>query len=215
MINYKNVDAFLKNTTKWLPEIELMRSILLDCGLDESIKWGKPCYSFQNKNLIIIQPFKEYCAFGFFNGALINDTNNILVKPGQNTQEGRQIRFTTEKDIKKMEVVLKKYIYESIEVEKAGLKLDVSSKKEQIQIPELVQKFKENQALKKAFMALTPGRQRAYNMYFEAAKQPATRISRIENYTPRILNGKGFHDCVCGLSKRMPNCDGSHKVLKK
>lgn len=208
------VDAFLSKANNWQDEMELLRTILLDCGLEEDLKWGKPCYSFQNTNLTIIQPFKDYCALLFFNGALLNDPNNILVKPGENTQAGRQIRLTSLQELKKLKSTLTSYLYEAIEVEKAGLKVALKTTAE-YPIPEEFQnKLDTMPALKKAFEALTPGRQRAYLMHFAAAKQSKTREARIESYLQRILSGKGIADCVCGLSKRMPSCDGSHKLLK-
>lgn len=208
------VDTFLNKAKNWQEEMELLRTILLDCGLEEDLKWGKPCYAFQNTNLAIIQPFKEYCALLFFNGALLNDPNNILVKPGENTQAGRQIRFTSLQELKKLKSTLKAYLYESIEVQKAGLKV-VLTPSAAYPIPDEFQnKLNAIPALKKAFFALTPGRQRAYLMHFAAAKQSKTREARIESYLQRILSGKGIADCTCGLSKRMPSCDGSHKFLK-
>lgn len=207
------VDAFLSKSKNWQDEMELLRTIILDCGLEEDLKWGKPCYAYQNANLAIIQPFKDYCALLFFNGALLNDPNNILVKPGENTQAGRQIRFTSLQELKKRKSTLKSYIYEAIEVEKAGLKAVLKPTAE-YPIPEEFQsKLDAVPALKKAFEALTSGRQRAYLMHFAAAKQSKTREARIESYLQRILSGKGIADCTCGLSKRMPSCDGSHKFL--
>lgn len=208
------VDAFLSKAKNWQEEMELLRTIILDCGLEEDLKWGKPCYAFQNTNLAIIQPFKEYCALLFFNGALLNDTNNILVKPGENTQAGRQIRFTSLQELKKLKSTLKAYLYESIEVQKAGLKLVLKPSADYPIPDEFQNKLNTMPALKKAFFALTPGRQRAYLMHFAAAKQSKTREARIESYLQRILSGKGIADCICGLSKRMPSCDGSHKFLK-
>jgi uncharacterized protein YdeI (YjbR/CyaY-like superfamily) len=208
------VDQYLSKVKNWQEEIELLRSIILDCGFIEELKWGKPCYSFQDTNLVIIQPFKEYCALMFFNGALLNDPKGLLIKPGENTQAGRQIRFTSLKEITKMKATLKAYLYESIEVEKAGLKVSLK-KTSDYAIPEEFQtKLKSMPGLKKAFEALTPGRQRAYLMHFAAPKQSKTRETRIESYIEKILSGKGISDCTCGLSKRYPSCDGSHKLLK-
>jgi len=209
-----DVDLFLSNAKSWQEEMEKLRVIILECGFVEELKWGKPCYAFEGKNLVIIQPFKEYCALMFFNGALLNDSFGILVKPGENSQAGRQIRFTNSSEIKKSKPTLKAYLYEAIEVEKAGLKLAPKTSSE-FEIPEeFQQKLKSMPALKKAFFALTPGRQRAYLMHFAAAKQSKTRETRIESYVDKILSGKGIGDCTCGLSKRYPSCDGSHKQLK-
>ncbi len=208
------IDTFLSTAKKWQEEMEQLRKIILDCGLTEELKWGKPCYSFQNANLVIIQPFKEYCALLFFNGALLNDPNGILIKPGENTQVGRQIRFTNLQEIRKLKPVLNAYLYEAIEVEKAGLKLTPKTNTAYV-IPEEFQiKLNSLPVLKNAFEALTPGRQRAYIIYFSAPKQSKTRETRIENYLQKIMSGKGIADCTCGLSKRLPNCDGSHKFLK-
>ncbi|MCX8480334.1 MAG: YdeI/OmpD-associated family protein, partial [Sediminibacterium sp.] len=172
-----------------------------------------PCYTYQQNNIIILHAFKNYCALGFFKGALLIDEQNLLVKPGENTQAGRQMRFTNLVDIKKMKSVIKAYIYEAIEIEKSGIQMPIKKNNPQDIPIELLNKFKENVNLEKAFKLLTPGRQRAYLMHFSAAKQAKTIIQRIENYIPNILCGKGMNDCTCGLSKRLPNCDGSHKIL--
>ena len=177
----------------WQKELKLLRTIVLECGLTEELKWGVPCYTFQNSNVSIVAAFKEYCSLSFFKGALLNDAHKILVKPGENTQSDRLIRFTNVQEIMELEPVLKAYIYEAIEVEKAGLK--VSFKKEPEPIPdELQRKLDKNPALKTAFEALTPGRQRAYIIYFSAPKQSKTREARIEKYIPQILEGIGLHD---------------------
>ena len=187
------VDQYLSEAKKWQEEMGKLRRIILDCGLTEELKWGKPCYTFQKNNVVIIQGFKEYCALLFFKGALLNDPKSILIKPRENTQAGRQIRFTNAREIVEMEPVLKAYIYEAIEVEKAGLKVDF--KKNTETIPEEFQKkLDEIPALKTAFEALTPGRQRAYILYFSAPKQSKTRESRVEKSIQQILNGKGLND---------------------
>ncbi|MBA4462864.1 MAG: YdeI/OmpD-associated family protein [Nitrosopumilaceae archaeon] len=175
-------------------ELKQLRTILLDCGLTEELKWGVPCYTFQNSNIVLMSAFKEYCALGFFKGALLKDANGILDKPGENTQAARQIRFTNVREIVEMEPVLKAYIDEAIEVEKAGLKVDFKKTLE-FEIPEEFQnKLDEIPALKTAFEALTPGRQRAYLLYFSQPKQSKTRESRVEKCMPQILDGKGLHD---------------------
>jgi uncharacterized protein YdeI (YjbR/CyaY-like superfamily) len=187
------VNVFLSKAKKWQEEFEKLRMIILDCGLTEELKWGKPCYTFQKSNIVIIQGFKEYCALMFCKGALLNDPNGILKKPGENTQAARQIRFTNVREIVEMEPILKAYIYEAIEAEKAGLK--VNFKKNPEPTPEELQnKLDEIPALKTAFDALTPGRQRAYILYFSAAKQSKTRESRVEKCMQQILNGKGLDD---------------------
>jgi uncharacterized protein YdeI (YjbR/CyaY-like superfamily) len=188
------VDKFLTKAEKWQEETEKLRNIILACGLTEELKWGKPCYSFQNSNVAIIQGFKEYCAIMFFKGALLKDTNGILTKMGENTQAGRQIRFTSIREIAGMEPLVKAFIYEAIEVEKSGLKINFK-KTDEYKIPEEFQyKLREIPALKTSFYGLTPGRQRAYLLYFAAPKQSVTRESRIKKCIPQILSGKGLND---------------------
>lgn len=208
------VDQFLSKTKNWQEEMEALRSILLDCGFTEDLKWGKPCYAYLDANLVIIQPFKEYFALLFFNGALLADPKGILVKPGENTQAGRQIRFTNLKEITKLKTTIKSYLYEAIEAQKAGLKVALKKTSDYAIPEEFQKKLDKMPKLKKAFEALTPGRQKAYLLHFAAAKQPKTREARIESYLERILSGKGINDCTCGLSKRYPTCDGSHKFIK-
>ena len=193
MMNHK-VDFFFNKAEKWQNEYEKLRMIVLDCGLTEELKWGCPCYTFQKGNIVLIHGFKEYCALLFFKGALIQDANGILVQQTENVQAGRQIRFTTIREIVELEPILKTYIYEAIEVEKAGL--EVSFKKhDEYTIPEELQhKFEEIPALKTAFEALTPGRQRAYMLYFSSPKQSKTRESRVEKCIEQILNGIGLDD---------------------
>lgn len=208
------VDEYLSQTKKWSKELKKLRAILLDCMLIEELKWGTPCYMFQKTNIILIGELKESCVLSFIKGSLLSDANGILTKPGENSQSARVIKFNNVKEIIELEPVLKAYIFEAIEIEKAGLKVDLSANKV-LEFPEeLKLKFKQSAAFKKAFEALTPGRQRAYNMFFSEPKQAATRMARIEKYTSKILSGKGMNDCTCGLSKRMPNCDGSHKYIK-
>jgi len=188
------VDGYLRKAKKWQEELKKLRMIILDCQLTEELKWGKPCYTFQKSNIVIIQGFKEYCALLFFKGALLNDANGILIKPGKNTQAGRQIRFTNVREIVEMETILKAYIYEAIEVEKAGLKVNFKKTTEFIIPEEFQNRLDEIPALKTAFDALTPGRQRAYILYFSAPKQSKTRESRVEKSMQQILNGKGLND---------------------
>ena len=187
------VDGFLRKSKKWREVIQKLRTIALDCQLSEEVKWGKPCYTLQASNIVLIQPFKEYCALLFFKGALLKDTKHILVKPGEHTQAGRQIRVSSVREISGLEPVLKAYIQEAIEAEKAGLKVSLKKKPEPIP-QEFQNKLDELPALKTAFAALTPGRQRAYILYFSAAKQSKTRESRVDKWTPQILNGKGLDD---------------------
>lgn len=188
------VDVYISKAKKWQEEMEKLRMIILDCQLTEELKWGKPCNTFQKSNIVIIQGFKEYCALMFFKGALLNDPNGILKKPGENTQAARQIRFTNVREIVEMEPILKAYIYEAIEVEKAGLKVNFKKTSDFIVPEEFQNKLDEIPALKTAFDALTPGRQRAYILYFSAPKQSKTRESRIEKCMQQILNGKGLND---------------------
>lgn len=178
---------------KWGQELELLREIVLDCGLAETCKWGVPCYTFQNKNVVIISAFKEYCSISFFKGALLNDAEKILEKPGENSQAARLIKFTDVQGIKVIETELKAYIYEAVELEKAGLKIEF--KKNLDSIPEeLLSKFDEDPILKAAFESLTPGRQRGYILYFSAPKQSKTKEARIEKCIGKILNGEGLND---------------------
>lgn len=178
---------------QWTDELKLLRNIVLDCGLTEELKWGVPCYTFQNNNVAIVSALKGYSAISFFKGALLQDTHGLLDKPGENTQAARLIKFTNTEDILKMESILKAYLYEAIEVEKVGL--TVNFKKNPEPVPEEFQKVLDQQPeLKTAFEALTPGRQRGYILYFSAPKQSKTRVSRIEKYSAKILNGEGLHD---------------------
>ena len=188
------VDVYLSKAKKWQEEFEKLRMIILDCGLTEELKWGVPCYTFQKSNIVLIHVFKEYCALLFFKGALLNDTNGLLIQQTKNTQAGRQIRFTNVREIVEMEPILKAYIYEAIEVEKAGLKVNFKKTTEFIIPKEFQNKLDEIPALKTAFDALTPGRQRAYILYFSAPKQSKTRESRVEKCMQQILNGKGLND---------------------
>ena len=188
------VDWFFAKDTQWQKEYEKLRKIILDCGLIEELKWGCPCYTFENTNIVLIHGFKEYCALLFFKGALLNDPNGILIQQTKNVQSARQIRFTNVREIVKMEKILKAYVYEAIEVEKAGLKVKLK-KTSEFKLPEEFQKrLDKSTTLKKAFDALTPGRQRAYIFYFSQAKQTKTREARVEKYIKQILNGKGLDD---------------------
>ena len=188
------VDKFIKNAARWSEEFERLRTIALDCNLDEELKWGNPCYTFQDSNIVLIHGFKEYCALLFFKGALLKDPEGILIRQTQNVQAGRQIRFTDVTGINNLEPVLKSYIKEAIEVEKAGLKVSFK-KNSEYSVPEEFQiRLDKNPALESAFKALTPGRQRAYLLFFSAPKQSQTRESRIEKCTPLILSGKGLND---------------------
>jgi uncharacterized protein YdeI (YjbR/CyaY-like superfamily) len=188
------VDWFFDKDTKWKKEYEQMRVLALDCGLNEELKWGCPCYTFNKTNIVLIHGFKDYCAFLFFKGALLNDPSGILIQQTKNVQSARQIRFTNLKEIVKMERTLKAYIYEAIEVEKAGIQVKLKKTNEFDMPEEFQKKLKKTPALKKAFEALTPGRQRGYLLFFSQAKQAKTREERIEKYTKHILAGKGLND---------------------
>src|SRR5213592_3996981 len=188
------VDFFFSKDKKWQKEFEKLRTIILDCGLTEELKWGVPCYTFQKRNIVLIHGFKEYCALLFFKGALLNDANGILIQQTENVQAARQIRFTNVREIVKLKPILKAYIYEAIEVEKAGLKVNLKKTKEFIIPEEFQKKLDKIPALKTVFDALTPGRQRAYILYFSAPKQSKTRESRVEKCMQQILNGKGLND---------------------
>ncbi|MEC2137196.1 YdeI family protein [Bacillus subtilis] len=188
------VDEFLSKAKKWKEEFEKLRTIILDCELTEDFKWMHPCYTYNNKNVVLIHGFKEYCALLFHKGTLLQDTDGILIQQTENVQAARQIRFTNVQEINELGNILKAYIHEAIEVEKAGLKVEVN-KNIELNIPEELQKkFDEIPALKIAFEALTPGRQRAYTLYFSQAKQSKTRESRVEKYVQKILDGKGLKD---------------------
>ena len=188
------VDWFFDKATQWQKEFEKLRSIILDCGLNEELKWGQACYTYENRNIVLIHGFKEYCALLFFKGALMGDANGILIQQTENVQSARQIRFTNVKEIAKLEKTLKAYIYEAIEVEKAGLKVAYKKTADYKMPEEFQKKLNKSATLKKAFEALTPGRQKAYIFYFSQAKQAKTREARVEKYLKQILLGKGLED---------------------
>lgn len=188
------VDEFLGKAKKWKEEYETLRTIVLDCELTEEFKWMHPCYTFENKNIVLIHGFKEYCALLFHKGALLQDAHGLLIQQTENVQGARQIRFTNVQEIVATESILKAYIHEAIEVEKAGLEVEFKKNEEFIIPEELHNKFDDMPALKTAFEALTPGRQRAYILYFSQAKQSKTRESRIEKCMQKILDGKGLKD---------------------
>jgi len=188
------VDFFFRKAKQWQEEYEKLRMIVLECGLTEELKWGCPCYSFEKKNIVLIHGFKGYCALLFMKGALLNDDNGILVQQTKNVQSARQIRFKSIRDIYDQEPIVKNYIREAIEVERSGLKVKLKKTKEYAVPEELQSKLDKLPALKTAFEALTPGRQRGYLLYFSSAKQSKTRAARIEKYMPQILKGKGLDD---------------------
>jgi uncharacterized protein YdeI (YjbR/CyaY-like superfamily) len=189
-----HVDIYLTKVKHWREELQALRTIILDCGLDEDLKWGSPCYSFKQSNVAIIGGLKDHCVLSFFKGALLNDSSSLLEEPGPNTQAARTIRFRDIKEIEKLATILEAYLFEAIEVEKAGLKVDFPAKTA-LKLPEeLIQAFNENPTLKTAFEQLTPGRQRAYHLFFSAPKQSKTIIARIDKVIPQILQGKGLTD---------------------
>jgi uncharacterized protein YdeI (YjbR/CyaY-like superfamily) len=188
------VDTFFANPKKWHEELKKLRAILLDSELQEELKWGGPCYTYQGKNVVIINELKESCALAFFKGALLKDVHGVLTRPGQHTQSARWMKFISVREIAEMKSILKAYIREAIEVEKSGLKLKLR-KTSDLKFPEELQTMlNEFPDFKAAFYALTPGRQRAYIYHFSAPKQSKTRESRVQKYMPHILNGKGLLD---------------------
>lgn len=188
------VDFYFHKSEKWQKEMEALRTIVLDCGLTEELKWGCPCYTFESRNVVLIHEFKDYCALLFFKGALLEDTHGLLVQQSENVQAARQIRFTNIRQIVEGEAALKTYIHQAIAVEKAGLKVPLKKTSERTVPEEFQSRLQEDPALKTAFEALTPGRQNAYLLYFSAPKQSKTRTSRVEKYLPQILDGKGLND---------------------
>jgi uncharacterized protein YdeI (YjbR/CyaY-like superfamily) len=210
----EKINAFFEKGSAWQECMQTLRKIVLQCGLDETMKWGVPCYMFEGKNILLLHGFKQYCAINFFKGALLSDKEQLLIQQTENVQAGRQIRFTEARTIKKQAAILEAYIKEAIALEHNNVK-HLLPEKRTLDLPdELLQQFSNNISLEEAFKALTPGRQRGYLLHFTEAKQSATITKRILAAQSKILMGKGLHDCTCGLSKRMPQCDGSHKLLQ-
>ncbi|PIB39403.1 DUF1801 domain-containing protein [Maribacter sp. 4G9] len=207
------VDDYISKQRNWTAEIELLREILLDCGLEETLKWRQPCYTFKGKNILIIGCFKDFCCLGFFKGVLLKDAEGILKQQGENTQSARIVPFTHVGDITRLKPILKTYVLEAIEIEKSGLKVEYRQPDEMEFPKELERTFEKDVAFESAFKNLTPGRQKGYLLFISGAKQSATRVSGIEKHRSRIMAGKGIHDCVCGHSKKMPSCDGSHNYI--
>lgn len=188
------VDFFFDKAAQWQKEFEKLRAIALETQLTEDLKWGCPCYTYEGKNIFLIHGFKEYCALLFFKGALMKDPADILIQQTENVQAARQIRFTNLQQILDLEKTLKEYMFEAVEVEESGAKIEMKKTREFEMPEEFQQRLDEDSVLKEAFEALTPGRQRAYLLYFSSAKQSRTRTARIEKYIPEILNGKGLND---------------------
>jgi uncharacterized protein YdeI (YjbR/CyaY-like superfamily) len=209
------VDKFLNSVNNWQIELTNLRSIILETGLTEDFKWKHPCYTYLNANIVLIHGFKEYCAVLFYKGVLLKDKKNLLIQQTENVQTGRQMRFKSISEIQKLKKTIKEYIFEAIEVEKAGLKVEFKKTSDYGVPEELEKKFKQDKNLQTAFEKLTPGRQRGYLLHFSQPKQSKTREYRIEKNTERILMGKGLQDCICGHSKRFPSCDGSHNKIKQ
>lgn len=208
------VDEYIRQCDMWQDELQQLRIVVLACGLTEDWKWRAPCYTHRGANVVLLGALKDYCVLSFLKGALLKDAEGILVKPGENSRAARLIRFTDAQEIVEIESILKSYIHEAMGLEDAGLKVDFAKDRELDLPQELQDKFNENPSLKSAFEALTPGRQRGYLLYFSGAKRASSRVTRIEKYAERILDGKGIHDCVCGLSRKLPQCDGSHKDIR-
>lgn len=188
------VDFFFTKPSAWQKEFQLLRNICIDTNLTEDLKWGCPCYTLNHSNIVLIHGFKNYCALLFFKGALLKDTENILIQQTATVQAARQLRFTSSKQITELKTIIKRYIFEAIEIEKAGLKVELKKTKDFEICDELAAEFKKSKSLKAAFEKLTPGRQRAYLLYFSSAKQSTTRQNRIEKHIPHIFNGKGIDD---------------------
>jgi uncharacterized protein YdeI (YjbR/CyaY-like superfamily) len=188
------VDFFFNKASQWQEEYKKLRTIILDCGLTEELKWGCPCYTYEKKNIVLIHGFKEYCALLFMKGALLNDPKKILIQQTENVQSARQVRFASIKEIVKLAPTLKAYVYEAIEVEKAGLKVELKKATEYAVPDEFQARLDKSATLKKAFKALTPGRQKGYLFYFSQPKLSKTREARVEKYIPQILDGKGLED---------------------
>ncbi len=208
-----DVNLYFDNLEDWQEEMRFLRKILLDCNLTEHFKWKTPCYCSNKKNIALIHIFKNYCALSFFKGSLLEDNDRILIQPTKNSQAGRQIRFSDLEEIIRYKSKIKAFIFEAIEIEKQGLNVKYKEVSD-YDIPQaLTTIFRSDKDFKKAFYALTPGRQKGYLLHFSKPKQTKTRLIRIQKNKQRIMDGFGLNDCTCGLSKRKPNCDGSHKLL--
>jgi len=190
----KSLDLFFDKPSKWQEEFLFLRKILQECGMQEELKWGKPCYTFKGNNIVLIHGFKEYCALLFHKGALLKDPDGILVQQTENVQSARQVRFTSLEEIKKWKPSIKHYVMEAIEVEKAGLEVPLKKTSEFEMVSEFKERLEWDASLKSAFENLTPGRQRGYLLYFSQAKQSKTRQARVEKFIPKILVGKGLND---------------------
>lgn len=203
------IEAYFQSGS-WLQELQALRELVLSCGLHEAFKWKTPCYTSGGRNIVLLGRFKDHVVLSFFKGALLPDDEGILARPGENTRSVRVVRFRDLREVTEVEPILKRYIQEAIQLEKSGK--SVPKDTTPLTLPEELQsKLRESREFTDAFEGLSPGRQRGYCLHFSAAKRSETRTARIERYAQRILDGKGLHDCICGLSKKMPSCDGSHK----
>lgn len=212
MIN--SVKIYFDNITKWKEEQETLRKIILSCDLKETLKWKQPCYTYHTKNIVIIGSFKEFCVLSFFKGVHLTDPEKLLVKQGENSRTIRILNFTSVDEIVKHNEAIKGLIFEAISIENSNKKQTIVKPEIPEYPTELTTIFETDIEFKTAFEKLTPGKQRGYIIHFTGAKQLSTRLKRIENYRSKVILGKGFHDCICGLSKNLPRCDGSHKNLK-
>ncbi|BCE02112.1 DUF1801 domain-containing protein [Marinicellulosiphila megalodicopiae] len=210
---HPEVDNFLIHSTKWTDELSALREILLECDVEETYKWRQPCYTVNQKNSFILGGFKDFCVLSFFKGVQLKDKHKKLSRAGEHTQSARIYKFTNVQQILDDSKIIKHYILEAIEIEKSGMTDEPKPKVQYELIDELKEMFEALPELETAFYKLTPGRQRGYHLHFSGAKQSKTRTSRIEKCYDKIMDGFGFNDCNCGLSKRKPNCDGSHKAL--
>ncbi len=206
------LESYYNNHPKWKRELLLLREICLSCELKEELKWKSPCFTYKGKNILILHAFKDYCGIGFFKGALIPDVHNLLQFPGENSHHSKILKFQSSYEIFSQDETIRHFIFDAIDIELKGLK--VIPEKNEMELPsELIEIFQENTIFKQAFERLSPGKKRGYLLYFDGAKQSQTKLDRIHKMMPRILLGKGIHDCTCGLSKKMPRCDGSHKFI--
>lgn len=206
------IDQYIDKQEHWRDELSLLRSIVLESELVEELKWGVPTYTLNGKNVIMLGSFKGNCVISFLKGVLLKDSGKVLELPGENSRSAKIIRITSLKQAEDLKDTILAYVFEAIEIEKLKLKVPKATQEEELP-EELVLAFESDPKLEETFFNLTPGRQRGYLIHFKGAKQSKTRTSRIEASKKRIYKGVGFHDCVCGLSKRMPNCDGSHKQI--
>ena len=214
-MRHPGVDDFIDRQQRWAEALAILRDIVLSCRLEEELKWGQPCYSMDGMNLIILGSYRDACVISFLKGSVLSDPEAWLEKPGPNTIHGRVIRFTAADEIRRRSERLRSYILESIECQRSGKAVAEQTADGSIPFPdELVARFRVDKSYEKAFLALTPGRQRAYLIHFTGTTTPSTRMARIDRYRQRILYGIGMQDCHCGLSKKMPRCDGSHRNKK-